>query len=97
MFRIVCRGEAVAAEVATDVDDDGESFPVVVDMAGALTEDMKEKTEGVTVLFEFSEELDGGDPGGVVLKGISRLCRVVLSALTKRDDFGRPVSSASLV
>lgn len=80
------------------MDDDGESFPVVVDMAGALTEEMREKMEeGVTVLFEFSEELDGGDPGGVVLKGISRLCRVVLSALTKRDDFGRPVSSASLV
>lgn len=80
------------------MDDVGESFPVVVGIAGALTEDMKEKTEeGVTVLFEFSEELDGGDPGGVVLKGISRLCRVVLSALIKRDDFGRPVSSATLV
>lgn len=89
---------AAAAEEATELDEDGESFPVVVDVAGALTEDMKERTEeAVIVLFEVSEELDGGDPGGVVLKGISRLCRVLLSALTEIDGFGRPVSSASLV
>lgn len=88
---------AVAAEEATELDEDGESLPVVVDVAVDLTEDKKERTEEVaTVLLELSE-LGGGDPGGVVLKGTSRLCRVLLSALTKGDGFGRPVSSASLV
>lgn len=89
---------AVAAEEATELDEDGESLPVVVDVAGALTEDSKERTEEVvTVLLEVSEELLGGDPGGVVLKGISRLCRMLLSALTEADGFGRLVSSTSLV
>lgn len=88
---------AAAAEEATELDEDGESLPVVVDVAGALTEDKKERTEEVAVLLEVSEELGGGDPGGVVLKGISRLCRVLLSALTEADGFGRPVSSTSLV
>lgn len=87
---------AAAAEEATELDEDGESLPVVVDVT--LTEDKKERTEEVaTVLLEVSEELGGGDPGGVVLKGMSRLCRVNLSALTEGDGFGRPVSSTSLV
>lgn len=51
----------------------------------------------MATLLEVSEQLDGGDPGGVVLKGISRLCRMLLSALTEEDGFGRPVSSGSLV
>ena len=87
---------AVAAEEATELEEDGESLPVVV---VALTEDKKERTEEVAaVLLEVSEESGGGDPGGVVLKGISRICRVLLSARTElRDGFGRPVSSASLV
>lgn len=88
---------AVAADEATELDEDGESLPVVVDVAGALTDDKKERTEEVTVLLEISEELGGGDPGGVVLKGISKLCRAFLSVLTKGDGFGRPASSASLV
>lgn len=92
---------AVAAEEATELDEEGESLPVVVvvvDVAGDLMEDKKERTEEtVALLLEVSEELDGGDPGGVVLKGISRLCRVLLSALTEDDTFGSPVSSASLV
>lgn len=89
---------AVAAEEATELDEDGESLPVLVDVAGVLTEDKKERTEeAVAVLLEVSEELGGGDPGGVVLKGISRLCRVLLSALAERDDFEMPTSSASLV
>lgn len=88
---------ASAEEVATELDEDGESLPVLVDVTGALPEDKKERTEEVvTVLLEVSEELDGGDPGGVILKGISRLCRVLLSVLTEGDDFGRPTSSASL-
>lgn len=85
------------AAAAEELDDDGESLPVVVEEAGALTEDKRERTEEVvTVLFEVSDEMGGGDPGGVVLKGISRLCRVLLSALTDRDDFEKPASSASL-
>lgn len=88
---------AAGALEATELDKDGESLPVV-DVAGALTDDKKERTdEAVTVLLVVSEEPDGGDPGGVVLKGISRLCHVLLSALTEGDGFGRPISSASLV
>lgn len=88
---------AVEEEAATELDEDGESLPVLVDVTGALTEDKKERTEEVvTVLLEVSEELGGGDPGGVVLKGISRLCRVLLSVLMEGEGFGRPVSSASL-
>ena len=84
------------AEEATELDEDGESLPV--DVAGALTEDKRDRTEeAVAVLLAVSEELGGGDPGGVVLKGISRLCRALLSALTEADGFGTPVSSASLV
>lgn len=75
-------------EEATELDEDGESLPAVVDVTGALAEDNNEKTG------EVSEELGGGEPGGVVLKGISRLCRVLLSALTKGVGFGRPVSSS---
>lgn len=75
-------------EEATELDKDGESLPV--DATGALKEEM------VTVLLEVSEELEGGDPGGVVLKGISRLCRVLRSVLMEADGFGRPVSSISL-
>lgn len=87
---------ADAAEEATELDEDGESLPVIVDVAGVFTEDKKERTEEVvTVLLDVSEELDGGEPGGVVLKGISRLCRVLLSALIEGGGFGRPVSSAS--
>lgn len=89
---------AAGAQEATELDKDGESLPLVVDVAGALTEDKKERTEEAdTALLEVSEELDGGDPGGVVLKGISRLCRMLLSVLTGGEGFGRPVSSASLV
>lgn len=89
---------AAAAEEATELDEEGESLPVLVDVAGALTDDKKERTEEVvTVLLEISEELGGGDPGGVVLKEISRLCRVLLSALTEEVGFDRPASSASLV
>lgn len=79
----------------TELDEDGESLPVVEDVTGALAEDSNEKTGLVLmVLLEVSEELGGGEPGGVVLKGISRLCRVFLSALTKGVGFGRPVSSS---
>lgn len=86
---------AAAAEDVTELDEDGESLPVVVDVTGALVEDSNEKTgEVLMVLLEVSEELGGGEPGGVVLKGISRLCRVLLSALTKGVGFGRPVSSS---
>lgn len=88
---------ADAAEEATELDEDGESLPVTVDVAGVFTEDKERTEEVVTVLLDVSEELDGGDPGGVVLKGISRLCRVLLSALIEDGGFGRPVSSASLV
>lgn len=89
---------AFAAEEAIELEEDGESLPVVVDVAGAFTDDKKESTEEVvTVLLVVSEELVGGDPGGVVLKGISRLCRELLSALTEGAGFGRPVSSASFV
>lgn len=88
---------AAAEEEATELDEDGESLPVVVDVTGALTEDKKERTEEVVaVLLEVSEELGGGEPGGVVLKGISRDCRALLSVLTEGDGFGRPVSSTSL-
>lgn len=84
-------------EEATELDEDGESLPVVVDVTGVLTEDKKERTEEVVaVLLEVSEELGGGEPGGVVLKGISRLCRALLSVLTEGDGLGRPVSSTSL-
>lgn len=81
----------------TEVDEDGESLPAAAAMAtGAFTDDKMEKTEEVvTLLLEVSEELDGGDPGGVVLKGISRLCRVLRSVLAE-GAFGRPVSSTSL-
>lgn len=91
---MVSRGVVVAAEL----DDDGESLPVVVEVLVALREDAKERTEEVaTLVLEVSEEVGGGDPGGVVLKGILRLCRVLLSVLTEGDGFGRPVSSASLL
>lgn len=88
-----------AAEEATEAVEDGESLPVWAVVVGALTEDRRERTdEAVPVLPEASEELsDGGDPGGVVLNGIPRLCRMLFSALTEEDGFGRPVSSASLV
>jgi len=77
---------------------DGESLPVVVDAGGALTDDRRERTaEAAVVLLGVSKELEGGEPGGVVLKGISRLGFVLLSALTEGDGFGSPVSSASLV
>lgn len=68
-------------------------------MMGALTADSKERTETavfVVLLEGVSDELDGGEPGGVVLKGISRLCLAILSDLTGRAGFGRPVSSGSL-
>lgn len=79
---------------------DVESLPWVADVTGALTADNKERTETAVfavLLLGVSEELDGGEPGGVVLKGISRLCRALLSALTAGAGFGSPVSSASLV
>lgn len=93
-FRMVCSGVAVVEETLTELDDDGESLPAVVAMAtGAFTDDKMEKTEEVvTLLLEVSEELEGGDPGGVVLKGISRLCRELRSVRTE-GGFGRPVSS----
>lgn len=84
---------AAAAEDVTELDEDGESLPAVVDVTGALAEESNEKT-GEVLMVLVSEELGGGEPGGVVLKGISRLCRVLLSALTKGDGFGRPVSSS---
>lgn len=87
---MVSKGVVVAAEGA-ELDEAGESFPVVV----AVTEDNRERTEeAVTELLEVSEELAGGDPGGVVLKGTSRLCRVLRSVLTEGGGFGRPMSSA---
>lgn len=73
-------------------------MPEVANEAAALTDDSKERTdEAVAVLLGVSEELDGGDAGEVVLNGISRLCRVLLSAFTVEDCFTRPVSSASLI
>lgn len=89
---------AEAAEEATELVEDGESLPVEV--ADALTEDNKERTEdAVTVVLEgVSEELRGrGEPGDVVLKGISRLCCISFSTLMEVDGFGRGVSSTSLV
>lgn len=95
---MVSRGVVVAAGAETELDEERESLSVVVDVAGALTADKKDRTEVVAaVLLEVSEELDGGDPGGVVLKGISRLCRVFFSALTAGGGFGSTISSASLV
>lgn len=87
---------AVEEETTAELDEDGESLPAAVAMVtGALTDDKMEKTEEVvTLLLEVSEELDGGDPGGVVLKGISRLCREPRSVL-REGGFGRPVSSMS--
>lgn len=93
---IVWRGVIAGAEEA--VNKDGESLSLVIDVAGALTEDKREKTEeAVAELLEVSEQLDGGDPGGVVLKGISIFCRMLRSALTGAEGIERPVSSASLV
>lgn len=90
---MVSRGVTAAADEETELDEERESLSVVADVDGALMEDNRDRTEVV----EASEELDGGDPGGVVLKGISRLCRVFFSALTAGGGFGRLVSSASLV
>lgn len=88
---------AADAEAAAELPD-VESLPRAADVTGALTADNKERTEtAVFAVLIVSEELDGGEPGGVVLKGISRLCRALLSALTAGAGFGSPVSSASLV
>lgn len=88
----------VAAEAAAELDENVESLLLVVDVAGALTADKRERTEeALAELLEFSEELVGGEPGGVVLKGMSRLDRVLFSVLTEGNDgFGRPESSTSL-
>lgn len=83
-----------AAEVAAELDEG--TGPAVVVGAGALTGSGKGRTVDA-VLLGVSEALDGGDPGGVVPKEVSRLCRVLLSALSAAGSLGGPVSSSSLV
>lgn len=86
---------AVAAEAAPEP----ESLLAVaaVGTAGVLTADRSDKTEeAVEEVLAVSEELAGGEPGGVVLKERSRLCRELFSVLSGGNEgFGRPVSSAS--
>lgn len=82
-----------AAEVPAELD---EGTGPTAEGAGALTGSWKGRTADAAPPVA-SEEFDGGDPGGVVLKEASRLCRVLLSALSGTGSFGRPVSSTSLV
>lgn len=86
---------AAAAEAAPEA----ESPPAAAaaGTAGVLTADSRERTEeAVEEVLAVSEELAGGEPGGVVLKGRSRLDRALFSVLSGGNEgFGRPVSSAS--
>lgn len=69
----------------------------VAGTAAVLTADSRESTEeAVEEVLAVSDELAGGEPGGVVLKGRSRLDRALFSVLIGgNEDFGRPVSSTS--
>lgn len=85
---------AAAAEAAPET----ESPPAAAaGTAGVLTADSRERTEeAVEEVLAVSEELAGGEPGGVVLKGRSRLDRALFSVRSGGNEgFGRDVSSAS--
>lgn len=86
-----------AAPVAAEVAPESLLAAVAAGTTAVLTAESRESTdEALEEVLAVSEELAGGEPGGVVLKGRSTLNRELFSVLIGANEgFGRPVSSMS--